>query len=584
MRLQGQLAILAAAALLLGGLPLVPSAAAQASHTTPVILVTDPSGDQTVTPNPCLSTNRPNFAGVDVTSVAVAGSADADVLQMVYTLSIATRGQPTTTQTTTLRFHVEKGPTSLPASTANGQEQVIAIQDGRAANALGTVTVGNSGITYAFHLPDVHAVGGDRLTNVSVTATDTDPGALPVTQDDCSGRDNAPDLGGAGSYTFFRPPVAGSLKVRVSGGAAEVPGAASPLGFSGSTATLDKAPTSLRLDVAVDNTGLDPDTVEVAAEGGAAKQLVKAGGTATLALLVRPPSDLGTTAITVHATSALGGKADATFTLTIGAPPPPAPREVKPAGLAFLTPVATALGLDGPLGSYAELAVLLVLLVLLVALLFLLLTLNKGPWVRAHAESTYVVAAPGGHAQVQVAVDKVRRGVERVRAVLRPPAWPASIGGRGKSAVELAPDGHATLDVDVPHGAQPKERATLEVDLVPVGADGRERPDRAAHAKITVQAGVPSQPLGPGYAVAGIQLAGVRHAPTQPRPGETVTTTATVRNGGASPAPLRVALIVDGQVRGERRVEVPARAAQDVAMEWVAGAGSNQVKVQVFLA
>ncbi len=575
MRLPG-FAVAVAMSALLATLPV----AAQANHSVFVTLVTDPAGDQVVAPNPCLSTSMPKFPGADVVSVSLAGPAPSDAIEPPYTLFIGTSAAVPATQTTTLHYTLEKGPTSYPFSKATGQSGTLTFKGTAAPSGFGTVVVGADGIRYNFIPGDLHAVGGDRLTNVSVETSDTDGGALPITQDDCTGTDRAPNQGATGSFTFYRPAPQGAVTVRVLGGVAQLSNGT--LSFSGTSLTVAEAPRALRLDVALENKALDPDTILVAVGGAVKEALLKAGASTTLSLTLNRTFTTGTSSIAVQATSTLGGGAQASFTLTVGAPPA-APREVIPAGLAFLTPLATGAGLDVPFGSYAELFLLLAALVVVVVILFLALTLARTPWVKGHAEPTHVTAAAGGSAQVQVAVDKLRHGVERVRAVLRSPGgWPASLGG--KEAVDLAADGSATLRVDVPSSASPKDRQTIEVDLVPIGADGIEHPERAAHTRVTVQAGLPSTPLGPGYAVAGIQLAGVRHEPSQPRPGETVTTTATVRNGGAAPAPLRVALVVDGQVRGERRIEVPARSAVDVPLQWVAGAGANQVKVQVFLA
>ena len=578
MRFQGIVAIVAVA-LLLAAAP-----AGATSHGT-VTLVTDPAGDQDVT-NPCLDPDMPNFDGVDITAITI-GPTDgaAPNGQESYVLSIQTTGAATASQGIDLSLNITKGPQSLPGSTADGQAVTLFFRGTAPPFGFGQVEAGAGGLRYTFKPSDLHAVGGDVLHILGVAAGDRTDGALPppVTQDDCSGEDSV----GAGTtaFTFLRPPVASNLAVAVTGGKAFFANNTS-IGFSGSFLVMDEAPQRIVLDVRIENKGLDPDTVEVTARTSKATVLVKPGAAETVALTLQGPFGVGTGTIGVFVKPSLplavgGSQPNVAFTLTISPTPPVAEREVIPAGLAFLTPLATGVGLDGPLGSYAELAILLLALVLLVALLFLLATLSR-PWVKAHAETGHIVAPIGGSVQVELAVDRVRRGVQSVRAVLRQAGWPATVGGQ--PTIDLPPDGRAILRVEVPSGAVPKDRQTIEVDLVPIAADGSEHPSRAAHAKVTVQAGLPTTPMGPRYTVAGIELAGVRHEPPQPRPGETVVTTATVRNGAASPAPLRVALTVDGQVRAERRIEVPARSAAEVPLDWVAGAGANQVKVQVFLA
>ncbi|MEK6985049.1 MAG: hypothetical protein AABX89_01530 [Candidatus Thermoplasmatota archaeon] len=579
MRVQGALAIVAVALLV----ALAPVGAT--SHGT-VSLVTDPADDQVVAPNPCLSTNQPAFEGADLLGITLSlvGDVAGPTLQDVYTLTIATTAAIPESQVTTLSFQLSKGPTSLPTSAADGAVRTLTFQGTAPPGGKGRVNTGPSGLSYSFEASDLGAVGGDLLHNVSAATSDLDEGALPapLTQDDCTGSDRAPDSGAAGTFTFARPPVAGTLTLRLLGGTATL--SSGPVSFSGTTLELAEPPQSLRLDLAVTNSGLDADRVELRLGGATQTLQLAAGASENVALATNQTFPTGATTLTVMATSTLGGTAQSRLTLTVAPPTPTAEREVKPAGLAFLSPVATGLAFDNAFGSYAELALLLLLVLLIVAALFLAVTLTR-PWVRAHTDVGHVEAPPGATARVELVVDRLKRGVERARAVLRSSDWPATLsGGDGERGVELGLDGSTTLEVRIPHGAAPKERARFELDLVPIAADGSERPDRAAHANVTVQAGLPTTPLGPGYVVAGIQLAGVEHEPSRPRPGETVTTTATVRNGGSSPAPLRVALLVDGAPRAEARIQVPARSATLVPLTWVAGAGANQVKVQVFLA
>jgi hypothetical protein len=135
------------------------------------------------------------------------------------------------------------------------------------------------------------------------------------------------------------------------------------------------------------------------------------------------------------------------------------------------------------------------------------------------------------------------------------------------------------LRVQVPPDASGKDSETLELDVVPVDDEGGEHASHRARAKVTVQA-TPA-----GYAsTRDIQLVEVRHDPPSPRAGATVTTTATIRNAGSSPAALRVVLQLDGKAVAEDRAELGAHATRPVVLAWTAGVGKNQVKVQVFLA
>ena len=63
-----------------------------------------------------------------------------------------------------------------------------------------------------------------------------------------------------------------------------------------------------------------------------------------------------------------------------------------------------------------------------------------------------------------------------------------------------------------------------------------------------------------------------------------MTTTATVENDGDKTLRLRLVLQLDGTDAEEQTVEVPPRSARAVLFPWVADAGSNRVRVQVYLA
>ncbi|HEX2066380.1 MAG TPA: hypothetical protein VHI93_06155, partial [Candidatus Thermoplasmatota archaeon] len=168
--------------------------------------------------------------------------------------------------------------------------------------------------------------------------------------------------------------------------------------------------------------------------------------------------------------------------------------------------------------------------------------------------------------------------------------WSSAFRFRGPSSaagiVQVDPGNPAEgiLRVEVPPGTPSLERETVEFDIVPLDAQGTEMPRHRAHGHVTVQALQPpaSDPRVPK--ARDIRLAAVRHEPPDPLPGGTVITTATVHNDGGSPASLRIVLVLDNVPVVEELVEVGPRSTREVALPWAAGAGKNQVKVQVFLA
>jgi hypothetical protein len=285
----------------------------------------------------------------------------------------------------------------------------------------------------------------------------------------------------------------------------------------------------------------------------------------------------------------LSGKSVTGALLTILPPPPPGHHAV-PDALKVLTPLVTSIGLDGALGNYAELALLLFFVLLAVVVVFLALFLVQTPWLRIAVEPRRALAMPGGVAEFRIRLDKARRGVASAKAVLRRAPWSSAFRFRGPApavgsvTLDSANPAEGVLRVEVPPGTPSLERETVEFDIVPLDADGAEMPRHRARSHVTVQALQPatSDPRVPK--ARDIRLAAVRHEPPDPLPGGTVTTTATIHNDGSGPAALRVVLLVDGRPVVEERIEVAPRSTREAALPWTAGAGKNQVKVQVFLA
>ena len=569
--------------------PLMP-----AGHAAPVEWVRDPAGDQAVTPGQ-LVVQPPAFGQADLRTLTLD---QPDMATLV--LSVTTTAPPTATSAIAIGFRVVRGPTSLPGSTASGAPFNLTIQGGQATGVTGA-QVATEGATQHVTLPlsAIGAVGGDLLSDLVAQASDRDEGNAPppFSQDDSSATDRAPDTGAAEEYTLARPAQAGNIAIQVVGGtvgSARDPSAS----FTGSTASVTSGTgLTLAARVAVANSGLDPDTVTLQGpQGGAGvSATVPAGQTATVEVPLLSDATIpsGNHTYAISATSALGDSATASLLLVVvPQPTPPVEERVPvPAGLGFLSPMVTAMGLHKLFGDFAELAFLLFVALLAVLVGFLALSLARSPWVKARVTPSLAVAAPGGVAEFRIQLASAKARVDKARAVLKSAGtWTASLVRRGEPQpaghVELRGEGsEGVLRVRVPPTARPKDRQSVEVDIVPVDADGTEHPERAQHAKVTVQASVPMSASGAGMVRgADIRLASVRHEPPRPLPGGAVSTTATIQNAAAVPAHLRVVLVVDGKPTSEDRVEVPAGGQVDATLPWTAGSGKNQVKVQVFLA
>ncbi|MEA3190609.1 MAG: hypothetical protein QOD77_1191 [Thermoplasmata archaeon] len=581
-------------------LSLVAVAFASVASAAPVAVLSDPSGDQVVTAGP-LADDIP-FDQVDLTAVT------ADLAGSVLDLAITTSAPVTATERLTLRFTVDRGATSYANSTARGTPFTLTIATSGVTGAPGVnLTLDGNLLHLLVPMASIDAVGGDQLGNVTLTAADTSEGSAPdpVTQDDSSALDRAPDAGAA-SFTVPRPPIQAGVRLLAQGGTLR--DAAGTTGITGASATTASANATLTFDLLVSNVGTDPDVVAIALPPKPAgvsdlrvnpQSIALTAGqvapvTVTVQLTGPAPRDL---TIPVVATSARGGtsQVDLSIELTAVPPPPAKQRTPVPPALAFLTPLAEAVHLDDALGEYAELALLLFFLLLAVAVVFLALFLVRTPYVAVTVSPKRAVVTPGGSAEFRVEVSPRKRKVASARGVLHADGAgflaALSMGGsrRGlEESVDLAmpaDDGpmEGTLRIQVPADATEKDRQTVEFNVVPLGEDGTPMSSHRGRAKVEVKA----QPTAKSAVYASardIQLADVRHSPPSPRPGSQVATTATIHNDGSVPAQLRVVLQLDTKTVAEERIEVPPRGSRQVTLAWTAGAGRNQVKVQVFLA
>ncbi len=480
--------------------------------------IDDPAGDVAVSADPLVSqvVTPPAFSDVDLRTVHVyedfgpAGDQPSDL-----DLLVTTAGAIQDAAAFQVSFNITRGPTSLPTSTASG----------RGFNFSATPTaVGSSSARVTVPRAVLGAVGGDLLTNLTVTATRFDGGDLPVPQDDSTGTDQAPDAGTtAPPFTFFRPASASLFDVQVSAIA----------GTSGKAADFPAGTTDADVTLTITNLGLDAEgySLTVAADPPLDDppvftlelRILPGGGSETRTVPISLQG-VQSTRLTFTVRGERGGMASDQATLSVAAVvPPAAQRGVVPAGLGFLTPAAESLGLDGPFGKYAELALLALLVLLAILALYLLLALApstlKGSAVpdapplpaRAPRDAGDAAAAPATVADAAASTGARRGG-------------PASTGG--------------------PPPATP-----------------------------------PPAPIPPAP-VASLSILSVTHDPDAPEEGEDVHTEVVLRNGSAT-RQVRVVLALDGTDIDEAAATLPAFATKSVRLAWTAGPGENRVKVRV---
>lgn len=558
----------AAALLLVLAAALVPPAAMAGSAAAPEL--SDPAGDQAVDAGPLVLGGFNDDAMDDVDLVAAwleertidcTGEAAGTCPRVTLVVQTTAGWRPDGTMT--VGFAVKKGPASLPQSTATEAGTAFTLTvAGTTVTGIDNATAvsGADGLRISLPMPKLGATGGDLLTGLAISTSRFSDGTLQdVDADDQTGTDTA---GPGTDYTFARPAVNPRILLDV----------VSVDGRPGSRPPAREGTAPFPVIVRITNLGADADRVVAAmslmargADGKTAEVLADLADPAAGDLLgpgedlertftVTPPALEGLTTMDLSflARSERGAQASAQVPVTFAqAPtPPPAEREVKPAGLTFLTGAAESAGFDDAFGSYAELALLALLVLLVLLAIYLLLalgrtTLDDGPapeaaWpdeAPARGRGGGVAVGPGGIAETV-------RASDAAPPALFPDAPPA------EGAAEPEP----------------------EIDAAALAAALAPEPVKEAAAPL---------PVATGASSPKIRIEEVRHTPTEPDAGQPVTTEVLLRNEGPT-ASLRVTLSVDGKPAAERTVQVPSRATKAVELPWTAGPGDNRVRIQAF--
>ncbi len=358
--------------------------------------LTDPAGDQVLAGGLSSSpdelhvipgVNDDDFADVDIVAAWFAQPAGASP---VTTLVVATT-RAWTTGTLTASFTLQKGPTSYANSTADGQSFTLTVT-GTAVSGIDNATAAatTEGLEVRFPTARLGSVGGDLLVGLNLTTSRTSTASTPdpLTQDDVTGSDTA---GPGAAYTLARPTPAALVDFDV----------LQVANRTGDRLTLPER-TSVAVAFSLVNLGTDDDTYTVTAASdpplkvpptlpppGALPRNAPVPLQATIDLDGMEP---GTIRVTFTATTGRGGADTAAVTLVLEAPPIAA-RQVKPAGLDFLTPAAESTGLDDAFGSYAELALLALLVLAAITAIFLLVALAPSTLAGASAPESPPLAA-----------------------------------------------------------------------------------------------------------------------------------------------------------------------------------------------
>lgn len=583
--------VLLLAALVLASIPVT-------AQSTPTVLIVDAAGDQKVTAGQ-LVVQEPAYDNVDVLEASVLETVSNGTAAIQ--LMVTTGAEMTATQRISLRFGIERGPTSLIESTAGGKDFVLVASPTTVTGAdSAIVEASGATLTVTVPLSSLGAVGGDLLANLTIQSTDSNTGQEATALDDSSATDLAPDTGSAPPYTFYRVPPAAKLTATATTGRIVLLNGTTEA-FTGTAATTTDANADVQFTVKVTNDGTDPETVTFTTGGSAGNNTevklsrpdatLLPGQSTNVTVTFRLNGASGTLSPTFIATGSEGGLAELTLAIQIPATAGTSEHTPVPEGLSFLTDLATKAGFVKAFGNYGELALLLAILLLVVVLIFLLMFLRGGAWVRIQVSPKHAVVAPGGVAQFQVNFSG-KGGDRNARAQVRTEGWVSGLTVddqtvQGDEGIQFnAPkngDVAGVMRVQVPADAAPKSRHTVRLEAVPILEDGQELPKRRGLAKVVVQAGLDSTATE-DYDSLDVHLDGIRHEPTRPAPGSTVTTTATLRNNGPAVARMRVVLMLDGQAAKEELVQLEPESTRDVRLQWTASAGSTRVKVQAFLA
>lgn len=366
-------------ALLLATAFVLPTVQGQAAHERglpPTYTLSDAADDQAVQLDPLIGdfVGEGGFQDIDIRSVSF-----YETLQppgggaRTFAVAISVGAPIEDGASFTVGFVVARGPTSLPGSTATAA--------GKSFNLTALPSAAGASVAVVeVPLASLGAVGGDLLTNLTVASSRFDPGQfdpVPISQDDRTGTDQAPDAGTvAPAYTFFRPASASLWSVDITAVGAT----------AGSTATLPSDTEDTTVALTITNQGLDAEgySLTVAADPPLDDppvftlelRILDGGESETRTVPISLAGVTGTVRLTFTVTGERGGSGDDLATVTLRAAAiPPTERQVVPAGLTFLTPAAEALGLDGAFGKFAELVLLALLVLLAILAIYLLLAL-----------------------------------------------------------------------------------------------------------------------------------------------------------------------------------------------------------------
>lgn len=340
--------------------------------------LTDAAGDQVITrtlPGGLPQLSDDDFDDIDITAAWIgqrvvdcvsAPPLDCPPLRITIQTTAAW-----TTGTLTGSFRMERGPTSYAATNASGQTISFTVT-GTTVTGVANATASNGvdGLEVRLPIPRLGLVGGDLVTNLTLTATRTNPGTITdpsFTQDDSTGTDEA---GPGSTYTMLRPaPVAGvDVSIATTGNQ------------TGNAVTVESRG-DVPIDVRITNLGTDDDAYSLSVSTSptlkdppvfdASLRPLALGATVTPRVFISLDGlDPGLLTVTFTVTTERGAT-DSAFANIVLDLPAAAEREVVPSGIEFLTPAAEAIRLDDAFDRYAE-AVLLALLVLVVILLIFL--------------------------------------------------------------------------------------------------------------------------------------------------------------------------------------------------------------------
>ena len=604
--------------------------------------ITDPAGDRQETDDAGPLDTDFEFPDVDLLAIWITQPDDATVAFHVQTEA------PAEDDTSfALSFEVAAGPDSVFGSTANGTSYTIE-STGTTLDAGPATDASQDGDVVTFTVPRtaIGASGGDIIENMVVSTSRSareDPTTCPAPLcQEQTGSDTAPDTGTSRPYELERPAVVADAIVVFTGGTITetVNGTSEARDFTGPTVTTTDGNATVVFDLVLENTGSDVDTfnlsigaqdlldgANVSATLSAESVTLDPGTNTTLTVTAvaddASPVELG---ILVTVNSTRGAETAGIGFLAIEAPAPTPTPTATPTPTPTPTPTATptasgegrdpvvgegtflqdsaeALGFDDAFDDYAELVLLALVLLIVLLVVFLLIALAGGRWVRIEVTPKRVTARPGETAEFQVEVRNKKRRFHDALAffdgdttwktgvLLKPEEGPAvrpmtrpgdsselSLSARDEPGDRM----HGTIRVQVPEDAADSERDRLRLNVVPVDPAGRERHRKAGRADVIVKAERDAPAAAPSD--VPVRLSDVRHEPASPSEGDEVTTTATVENDGDKTLRLRLVLQLDGTDAEEQTVEVPPRSARAVLFPWVADAGSNRVRVQVYLA